>query len=361
MKQVRSEKALDGLAILLNHLLVIAAIITVFDMFQIEGAIVVVCILSLFVPVGYYLITHRPQKLVPPPIFIVVLQGMVWLEKIIKASDWESAYIVIAFLYLIGCFFYYFGYRFLQFLSLNERSASNIPKREIFQSGMKQTAVFGIGSLGILILTANFDWVKRIADRIWDWLLQVLITLFAGVEMPPPPEELPAEEVENAASDIGSVVDREMFPVFVQETVKTVVTAAVFIAFVCGCILLLLLVYEFLKKYLTPYKRKKLQDAFQSNEDIREYCGVEHGVQKRKQTFLFLNSREKIRKIYQKKILKRRQELIGEAAQKQLEYMTAKECCDRLAEQNLKRMYEKARYSAEEVSAEDVRLARSIK
>ena len=43
------------------------------------------------------------------------------------------------------------------------------------------------------------------------------------------------------------------------------------------------------------------------------------------------------------------------------EYMTAKECCDRLAEQNLKQMYEKARYSIEDISAEDVRYARNGK
>ena len=41
--------------------------------------------------------------------------------------------------------------------------------------------------------------------------------------------------------------------------------------------------------------------------------------------------------------------------------MTAKECCDRLSEQDLKRIYEKTRYSTEDISAEDVRLARSTK
>ena len=101
MKQVWLEKALDGLAILLNHLLVIAAIITFFDMFQVNGPIIVVCILSLGIPVGYYYFTHRPQKLVAPPIFIVILQAMFWLEKVIKVSDWERAYIVIAFLYIL--------------------------------------------------------------------------------------------------------------------------------------------------------------------------------------------------------------------------------------------------------------------
>jgi hypothetical protein len=226
---------------------------------------------------------------------------------------------------------------------------------------MKQTSVFGIGSFIVLAITANFDFVKRIADRIWDWLLQVLIDIFASFEKPTKPEELPIDEVENAASDIGAVIDREMFPEFMQKLVITVVTGVVFLAFVCGCILIILLIYEFAKKYLTPYIKKKNQKELNENDDIREYCGFEKQSSKKEHIFSFLNRREKIRKLYQKKVLNRKKELIGENAQKQLEYMTAKECCDRLSELNLKQMYEKARYSAEDISAEDVRLARTGK
>ncbi len=357
MKQDWLEKAQDVLIILLNHLLVIAAIITGFDLFQIDALMIPVCILSFLIPFGYYYITHRPQKLLSPPLFMVLLQVLFLLEKIIKANDWEGSYIAIALLYLIGCFFYYFINKFLRFLSLNENSASNIPERQMFQSGMKQTIIFGMGSFIVLVITANIDWVKRIADRIWDWLLQLLIDLFAGVEMHLP-QELPMEEVENAASDIGNAVDREMFPVFMQEMVKTIVTGVVFLAFVGGCILVFLLIYEFIKMYLTPYMRKKKQQDLKDNEDIREYCGYEKHSNKKEHVFLFLNHREKIRKIYQKKVLNRKKELIGEKPQQQLEYMTAKECCDQLSEQNLKIMYEKARYSAEEITGEDVKIAK---
>ena len=42
----------------------------------------------------------------------------------------------------------------------------------------------------------------------------------------------------------------------------------------------------------------------------------------------------------------------------QLKYLTAKECCDKLSEQKLKLVYEKARYSEQTISAEDVRMAK---
>ena len=108
-------------------------------------------------------------------------------------------------------------------------------------------------------------------------------------------------------------------------------------------------------------KQKKNSNVLKENEDIREYCGFEKNSAKKEKGFLFLNHREKVRRIYLKKILKRKKELIGERAQKQLKYMTAKECCDRLSEQNLKHIYEKARYSEVDISAEDIHLARSTK
>lgn len=362
MKQEWLETTQDVFTILLNHLLVIAAIITFYDLFQVDGAMIMVCLLSLLIPFGYYYITHRPQKLLLPPLFIIILQIFAIVEKFIQANDWGIYYIVIAFVYFVGYFLCYFIHQYVKFLSLNRNSASNIPEWDMFQSGVKQTMIFGGFSISVFLITVNFDWVKKITDQLWVWFLQLLGYIFAGFDTPPPPtEEMPMQNVNQATSDIGNVVDREMFPVFMQQTVKTIVTVAVFLSLIGGCILLLLLIFEFIRKYLTPLKRRKKQGVFRENEDIREYCGIEIKASKKEKRFLFWNHREKVRKIYLKKILKRKKELIGEKNQRQLEYMTAKECCDCLSEQNLQLVYEKARYSAEHISAEDVRLARSQK
>ena len=347
------------LTILLNHLLIIAAIITIFDLFQVKNGIGMVCVLSLLLPFGYYYITHRKQKLLLPPLFIVLLQLLAITEKIMQTKDWQVFYIVIAFVYLLGYFLCYFMNQYIKFLSLNRNSASNIPEQDIFQSGVKQTLVFGGISAFVFMMTLRFDWVKKIADQIWAWILEILRSIFSGMETPPPTQDMPVDEMSQAASDIGDVIDREMFPVFLQETVKAIATGAVFIAFLGGCILLLLLIYEFAKKYLTPLKQKKNPKLLSENTDIREYCGFEKNTSKKEFGFLFLNPRERIRKIYLRRILKRKNELIGDNAQRQLEYMTAKECCERLSEQSLKVMYEKARYSAEEITSQDVKMARS--
>ena len=181
----------------------------------------------------------------------------------------------------------------------------------------------------------------------------------AGIETPPPVEEAPAEQVQEMASGMGDAVPGLFFPEFVRDAVITVVSGIVFISFILGCLVMLVLIYQFIKEYFMPYDRKKQTKQLQSNEDIREYCGVEKTSQTKKFVFPFWNHREKIRRLYRKKVLQRKQELIGDEDAQQLEYLTAKECCDRLSEQNLKCMYEKARYSAEDISAEDVKLAKT--
>lgn len=358
MKREWLEKAQDGLIIILNHLLFIAAAITVLDMFQAESPKMFLWISTLIIPFFFYQMTKRPQKLLPPPFFIILLGILSMIEKIMRINDWEMYYFVIVFVYLAGYFLYFFSKQYLQFLSLNENSAANIPEQEIFRNGIKQTLVFGAGSFIVLIMTANIDWLKKIADQIWNWIMDILRYIFAGLETPVE-QEVPMEEVQEMASDMGGAVTGIVFPEIVQDIVIAIVTCFVFIAFIMGCLLMFLIIYQFLKEYLMPYQRKKNKKELQSNEDVREYCGIEKKSQRRESVFSFWNNREKIRRLYQKKVLKRKQELIGEKEQQQLEYLTAKECCDKLSEQNLKMMYEKARYSAEDVTAEDVKWAKT--
>jgi hypothetical protein len=160
MKQNLVEDIQQILVILLNHLLVIAAIITVCDLFQVSGAIIPVCIFSFAIPFGYYFITHRTQKLLYSPLFILFLQLMSIIEKIMKKNDWEICYLIIAFVYIIGYFLAYFVNQYVEFLQLNKSSASNIPEQDMLQSGVKQTLVFGSITTFVLWLSINFDWVN---------------------------------------------------------------------------------------------------------------------------------------------------------------------------------------------------------
>ena len=361
MEKVLIEKAQDILVILLNHLLFIAAAITILDLFQAEARWIFICCCTVLIPLIFYHMMHRPQKLIPPPLFIVILGILSMVEKIKHVNDWQIYYFVIVFVYFGGYFLYYFTKQFMQFLLLNESSASNIPEEDIYRNGMGQTVLFGAGSLIVLWMSTNFDWFAKIMEHVWSWIFKILRYLLSGIETFPPEESVQKEEVQEMASDFGGAVTGTFFPELLQNIAKTIATGIVFVSFVLGCMVMLYLIYSLIKEHFIPLMKKDNKKELKSSEDIREYCGVEKISAKRVFSFPFWDHREKIRRLYQKKVLKRKRELIGENEQGQLEYLTAKECCDRLSEQNLKMAYEKARYSEESVTAEDVRLARTVK
>ena len=105
-------------------------------------------------------------------------------------------------------------------------------------------------------------------------------------------------------------------------------------------------------------QNKSIDETIEEGIDIREICEIEKRHKDVGQWHIFRSNRDKVRKIYQKQILKQKQYIIGEEDVRVLEYMTAKECCDTLAADKLKEIYEKVRYSNKDITPEDVRIAK---
>lgn len=356
MKQKKMQYIKDSLCIILNHLLFVAAAITVLDLFQANSSELLLWVGLIVAPLIWYHVTQKPQKLIPPPMFIVLLGGMSMVEKIVTTHDWSVYYYIITFVYLVGYFVYYFSKQFLQFLALNKHSASNIPEQTIFRNGIIQTLFFTAGSSIILFISANFDWVKRIVDHIWNMILAVLRYVFAGIETPvqqPQKEELTQKDPQMGSANMGDAIPEQML-----EDIRNLIIIFLCVAIIIGFILFLYYIYCVIKGIETSPLRKRKKEMVEDDEDVREYCGFEKKSKTRERSFRFRNNREKVRRLYQKMVLKRKTELIGEQNPEQLSYFTAKECCERLEEQSLKAVYEKARYSEDVITTEDVRMAK---
>lgn len=356
MKQDRMQKVRDSLCILLNHLLVLAAVMTVADLFQVENPNLFLWAGSMVIPLGLYLGIKKEPVLIPPVIFILLLGIMAMAESIMKIHDWNVYYYVIAFIYLFGYFFYYFVEKFLHFLRVNENTASNIPIADMFRNGMGQTAFFATCSSIILLGVVNIEWVKAIADTIWSGILLVLSYIFSGIKTEAPVEG--KEEFGQKDPQLGGANMSEMIPQQTLEEIRDIMILLLCIAIVIGFIFFLYYVYWVIKDLEGKDRVKSKKGKLPEDEDVREYCGIEKNDQRKLGGFLFRSNREKVRRLYQKKIIKHKEALVGENAQGMLKYLTAKECCDKLSEQQLKQAYEKARYSEEVITAEDVRTAK---
>ena len=149
MKREWMQKIQDSLCIVLNHLLFVAAAITVMDLFQAKQSYIWVWIVSVCIPFIIYRVIAKQPTLVPPAMFVIILGILSLTEKIMTKHDWSRDYYVILFVYFMGYFVYYFTKRFLDFLKLNQNTASNIPIQDIFQNGIGLTVLFSACSSGI--------------------------------------------------------------------------------------------------------------------------------------------------------------------------------------------------------------------
>ena len=356
MKQESMQNLRDALCVVLNHLLFLAGVITISDLFQVDNPNLFLWALLVAIPLGVCFFTKKEPILIPPPIFILVLGVMSLAEKIMSSHDRGIYYYVITFVYLIGYFLFYFTKKFLDFLKLNQNTASNIPISDIFRNGIGLTAFFTACSSVILLVSSNIDWVKAIADKIWSWILVVLGYIFSGIDTKPPLTG--KEEITQKDPQMGSSNMSEVIPIETLESIRNIIIVMLIVTIVIGLCLFIYYIYFVIKGLEGSDIRKKKKENLAENDDIREYCGVEKNPQRKIGSFIFRSNREKVRRLYQKKMIKRKKELIGEQEQQMLKYLTAKECCDKLSEQQLKLVYEKARYREEIISPEDVRMAK---
>ena len=299
------------------------------------------------------------EEVLKPLVVIILLGALTLIENLNNKMGWEWIYIALAMVYLAGYFIYSFIDQYLHFLTVNESSAANIPEQEIFSSGMKQTFLFMLGSIAVLLLTANVGWLAYIISWLGRGLLAVIRFLVSGISGKEP-EEIEPSVMESAPQDMGGIFAEEGEPGLIWIILEKILMVAMGVFFVGLVVFGIVKGFQYLWKYFHAVSKEE-NEELQTGIDIRETCIIEKNKKEAADWFAFLKPREKVRKIYRKQILKHKNDIIGENSPENLEYMTAEECCDKISSadkvsiKDLKLIYEKARYSAEEISAEDVK------
>ncbi len=277
-------------------------------------------------------------------------------------NSWDAYYLTAAFIYL-GCYFIHcFIEQYNYFISVNQFSASNIPEFEIFTTGMKQTLMFSAAGLGVLFMTANIEWFSYIAVNLFRELMAtvgfIYNLIFGNKQMPSQNKqeevlEIGAEEILAEPENVSPILE------WFWKILEFLVMAALIIAVVVVIIYSIRKGYQFLRKHFTVSGPEQEQ-VIKSGRDIREAIAVDKEERTGFKLFTFRDNTEKVRKLYKKYILKNKNAIIGESDAHNLDNLTAKECCDKLSAEVLCGVYEKTRYSAAEITAEDVKLLKQI-
>lgn len=294
----------------------------------------------------------RQDGSIIPAAGVPIAAVAVLIEHIQGTGKHDAYYTVSLILHLGFWAMAYFAERYQRFLKVNEGSAGILPEREIFRSGAFMTTVYTLAGVLLLLLTANIEWLAGLLAPVKAALLWLLGRLVNGkAEQPLEVVVSEAPEVERLAPDFSGGI--RVSPLWrIVEKLFSVLMVILAVAAVVLCVVMLI-------RFLRERFRRRLEVSakwLDSVQDVRESCEIE----KRGRGGGFLSGRlspeGRIRAIYKKKVMSQKARLERGAAR--LELLTARECGRQLEAQEMAGIYEKARYSAESCTGEDIKAMR---
>jgi len=324
-----------------------------------KGVMMIVMMVYIITSI-YIRIKKKSQEIgLYPPMFVFAVLGIVTIfENQISKNGWEKYYIILAFTYLFVYFIHYFVNRYHIFIEANKGSAANIPKREIFKEGLKQTLMFTVGSLLLLLITLNIEWLRYLSNLVLK-VIRILVRLLLANKTVEDAEDYDVLQNMQNDPDLSGMPDVNTEPALIWLILEKIMIVLLIGIAVSAVVIGLVKGFRYLWDNFHAAKMGKEIEA-ELEKDVREKCAIESNAKEVVRWMPFLNNRQKIRKIFQKQILKNKTTIVGNHNVEELEYLTAKECCDKLMAEKMKTVYEKARYTEEEITSEDVKTMKAV-
>lgn len=299
-----------------------------------------------------------------PPVGLGISIVSLFLQNTQGKPGWDSFYVIA----LVAVFALYslhsYISHYLEFLTVNESSAGYLPASDMFHSGMGLVAGYTLVGTVILLLGSGGSWVIPLRNMFRGLLLTVLRFLFSLIPTGEQGEAVTTPPPDTAPMEFGAMSGEPESSIF-WSTLEAIVA----VAMVCGMVYLvvkgLVLLVKFIRKQFGEDFTRKQKIARDYEMDVREKCAIEkkREQKEKRSVFGFLTPAERVRKLYKKKVLASSFDLSGglkgENSPK-LELLTARECAGKLQIESMADLYEKARYSDQEITRENVRQMRDV-
>ena len=254
---------------------------------------------------------------------------------------------------------HYFG-RYGRFVKLNEHSAGFFPKSEIMGAGLKNVIVYvGISAglfFGIANMNALTEFGEYIKDRFWYWIRYICRKLFGNSEpVEKVSERLDYNDYDSLTAKLGQgeVREESLFSIIMQKIIWILII-----------LLILYALYKFVKKILNLFNMKLDREDVIVDElvmDVRESCDKTSLKEKKvKEKKFFLTPREKVRRFYKNTAKEKCYRICKSGDPKALGYKTSGECGTAVGVKELSEVYDRARYSEEEITEQDVLTMKKI-
>ncbi len=338
------------LTVLLCHILAIAAVLLLpLSFFGLRILYLVFAMGYVLVSVLHYLQPKEmPTRIVPPYVSMVLCFLVPFFLSFQREKLYVFPYCLVMILQAGMYFLAFFTDKFLVFTSLNTGTASSMPKREIFASGIRSAFIFVLSVSGLLflisLLTVPKEWFQRFQDWVREGLRELFQFLFGWIGRLQR-DSSPKQEFSDGISGAAQL------PAQAETAVVWLILEKVFILLmVIGLIAFTVYVLVRILRQLRGITVvSKPEEDLPEEKDIHEKLLAEPVRIASAQEEGWLSPRQKIRRLYKKKLLESGDENV------RLISLTAREFA--LAQDNpmLGEIYEKARYSQEPCDKQDVR------
>lgn len=283
------------------------------------------------------------------PIAAVCLAGgCVFLQHYLKFTQWDSLCINVLIVTLGLYFVSSWLSSYLNFLLVNKGSASHIPERAMFASGLRLSALYTLLGMAVLAATANFEWLRAVLGTVWEIIRSALAWVFSHFHYEAEYEEGLQETQE--AAETGELLLGEAEDPF---WLWTVLEYLAYLALAVGLVWVLYIgirrLIRFIRANWGVQRRMLLADTdtaagIDVHEKIETLRSAATG-EERRGLFDRLSPRERIRRLYRKQA----------AGLENAAFVTARECGAALELPEMAQVYEAARYSLRECTAADVK------
>ena len=248
--------------------------------------------------------------------------------------------------------------KYVKFLNLNKHSIGYMPVKSILVSGIMSMLGFSSILCSLLFIVASIgkmgdvlQYVKRFIEMIGakvgkalkEWIKKWLDS-----------EKLKEMDLENTITQIP-----------IPETEDKWTVLDIVFAVLLGIVALNLLyqLVRLLIYFLNAFIRVKGSDESTGlQEDVREKSDVVEKLQLKKKMGLLeaMTPAQKIRRRFRRKVLSEQKQIFSKDKRERMELYTAKECAEIMEVSEMSQIYEKARYSPYECTAEDVKQMKNV-
>lgn len=289
------------------------------------------------------------------------------IQNLLGNDQWNIYYKISIILILVYYFIGKYLQEYLTFLIVNASSTGVLPEKQIFRSGFAQISFFTITTGVILMCTSNFVWLRKLLDIlkiVIYYILRFFIRLSSEEETS---EVLIPEETVGSGSPDGAYVYEPGEPALFWQIMEVVALVAIIAAILYALFRSLKALYAYINKIMQKHATKYAADS--ENPvifDVREKCEINkkrEGRNSALEFFGFLDSGERIRRIYKKAassykpnpLLAKNSKSDHNFSEDKLSFYTAREMEHYMKSGEFAEIYEKARYSNELCTSQDVK------